>query len=177
MMAFITQISEAQATSELIPLYDHIKKDYGFVPNYFQALGIRPAVIQGHLLLGEAVMRDGALSRALKEEIGLVVSGINSSTYCIAAHMQVLNNLGVGPELGPILATDYSQAPVSEKEMAIFRFAEKLTRKPDEIEKEDAEAVLRAGWDEAALLEAAVAVSWFSLINRISLGLGLVLDF
>ncbi len=176
-MAFVSEISEAQATPELKPLYDQIKQGYGFVPNYFKVMGIRPEVIRGQLVLGEAIMKDGALSRALKEEIALVVSGINSSTYCIAAHMQVLNNLGVDPKIGSILTTDYTRAPVSEKEMAIFRFAEKLTRTPDEVEKEDAEAVLKAGWDEAALLEAALATAWFSLINRISLGLGLVLDF
>src|SRR5574337_50655 len=176
-MSFVTQVSEAQATSEVKQLYRQIHEHYGFVPNYFQALGHLPSVIEGHLVLGDAILRDGALSRKRKEQIGLVVSGINASSYCIAAHMQILSQLGVEPMLASVLVTDPASAPVGEKEHALFRFADKLTRKPDEIEKADTEALLKAGWDEAALLEAVLTVSWFSLINRVSLGLGLVADF
>ncbi len=41
------------------------------------------------------------------------------------------------------LATDHASAPVGNKEIALFRFADKLTRKASEIEKADADAVFR----------------------------------
>jgi len=66
---------------------------------------------------------------------------------------------------------------VGEKERALFRFADKLTRKPGEIENPDVDALLNTGWDEAVLLETVLTVAWFNLINRVSLGLGLVADF
>jgi len=176
-MSFVHQVSEGEAGPPVQKLYQQVREHYGFVPNYFKAQGRLPDAIAGQLALAAAVLQDGALPKAIKEEIGLVVSGLNSSSYCIAAHMQVLHSLGVEESLGQKLATDYARAPVSEKEMALFRFAEKLTRQPDEIEKRDVEAVLKAGWSEAALVEAVLAVAWFSLINRVSLGLGLVADF
>jgi uncharacterized peroxidase-related enzyme len=153
-----------------------IHEHFGFVPNYFQALGRLPSVIEGHLAMSRAILNDGALSQAIKEQIGVVVSGINASSYCITIHMQILSHLGVDPAQASVLATDYSRAPVSEKEQALFKFAAKLTRHPDEIERADVDAVLQAGWDEAAVVEAVLAVAWFSLINRVSLGLGLVAD-
>lgn len=176
-MSFIGLVSDEQASPALKELYAKIRDSFGFLPNYFQALGRAPHALETHLALGEALGKDGALSQAVKEEIGLVVSGINSSSYCIAAHLEILRKLGVEKSLGRKLATDYANAPVGEKEKALFRFADKLTRKPFDITREDVQAVRQAGWDEQALLETVLAVAWFNFINRISAGLGLVADF
>ncbi len=176
-MAYVRQTPEAPASPELKDLYKKISDSFGFVPNHFQALGRLPAVIKGHLELGEAILQNGELSTAIKEEIGLVVSSVNASSYCISAHMQVLSNLGVDPAIGEALTSDYTSAPVGAKEKALFQFVHKLTRQQDEIEQADVEAVFSAGWNEAQLLEAVLATAWFNFINRISLGLGLVSDF
>ena len=79
--------------------------------------------------------------RVLKEQIGLVVSGINSSSYCVALHMEILRGFGIEKPLGRKLATDYAAAPVGEKAQALFRFAEKLTRKPFDFEQEEVDGV------------------------------------
>jgi uncharacterized peroxidase-related enzyme len=176
MMAFVHQVPEAQAEPRVQELYQQIRAQYGFIPNYFQAQGRLPEAIEGQLALGNAVLKDGALSQALKEQIGLVVSGLNSSSYCIAIHMQVLHSLGVEESLGQKLAVDYTSLSLPERELALFRFAEKLTREPAEIERRDVEELLKVGWSEGALVEAVLAVAWFNLVNRVSLGLGLVAD-
>jgi len=173
-VSFVTRIAEEHAGPELKPLYEKIREHYGFLPNYFQALGRYPDIIEGQLALGNAVLRDGTLTAALKEQILLVVSGINSSSYCIAAHLELLRKLGIEKSLGRKLAMNYPSAPVESKAMAIFRFAEKLTRQPDDIEEADFRAVLEAGWDEAALVETVLTVAWANFINRVALGLGLV---
>lgn len=176
-MSFVALVSDEQASPALKKVYEQIRREFGFLPNYFQALGRAPRVMESHLALAEAITNDGALSRTLKEQIGLVVSGLNSSSYCIAAHMEILRRLGVEKRLGRKLATDYANAPVGDKEKALFRFADKLTRKSSDITPADVEAVRQAGWDEQALVEAVFTVAWFNFINRISFGLGLVADF
>jgi uncharacterized peroxidase-related enzyme len=172
-VSFVTKITEERAGPELKLLYERVREPYGFLPNYFQALGAHPEVIGGHLVLGGATLRDGALPAALKEQILLVVSGINSSSYCIAAHLELLRKLGVEKALGRKLAVHYPSAPVGSKEMALFRLAEKLTRHPDDIEQTDVEAVRAAGWDEAALIETVLTAAWANFVNRVALGLGL----
>ncbi len=176
-MSFIGQVQESQASPQLKQLYEQIRQSYGFLPNYFTAQGSAPAAIEGQLALGDAIIKDGALPTKLKEQIGLVVSGLNTSSYCIGIHMEVLRRLGVEKPLGRKLVTDYASAPVSEKELAIFRFADKLTLHPADVSQADVDAVRQAGWDDAAILETVLAAAWFNFINRMSLGLGLVADF
>lgn len=175
-MAFVGQVSEAQAGPRLAPIYQKLREDFGFVPNYFQALGRAPNLIEAHLVFGSAILGPGALPLALKEKIGLVVSGINSSSYCIAIHMELLRRMGVEKTVGRKLVTDYPNAPVEEKEKVLYRFADKLTRKPFEITQADVDAVRQAGWSEEALVETVLTVAWFNFINRVSTGLGLVAE-
>ena len=175
-MSFVGLVTEEQAPPYVRELYLKLREIFGFLPNYFQALGGRPDVMDAHLALAEAITKDGTLSRAVKEQIGLVVSGINSSSYCIAAHMELLRKLGVEKALGRKLATNYVGAPAGEKEKALYRFADKLTRQPGDIHQPDVDALRQAGWDEKTLLETVLAVSWFNFINRVSTGLGLVPD-
>src|SRR5215471_2811894 len=151
-MSFIGKVSEAEGGPELKLLYQQISENYGFLPNYFQALGRAPELIERDRALAGVVLREGVLPAVLKEQILLVVSGINSSSYCVAAHLELLHRLGIEKSVGRKLATDYSSAPVGNKEMALFRFADKLTRKPSAVEKADSDAVFQAGWDEAALI-------------------------
>lgn len=154
-----------------------VREHYGFVPNFFKSQGDHPDAIQAEAAMAGSILRNRALHLALKEQIGLVVSGINSSSYCVAADMQMLHRLGVEDSLSSKLVTDYPSAPVREKVQALFRFADKLTRNGVEIEKPDVDALFKAGWDEAALVEAVLTVAWFNFTNRLPFGVGLVADF
>ena len=176
-MSFVGLVTQAEASPKLKQLYERIHAESGFLPNFFQALGRDPETVEGHLSLGSAVTKDGALPKALKEQIALVVSGLNTSSYCIAAHMEVLHRLGVEKSLSRKLATDYANAPVDEKTRALFRAADKLTRTPDEFSQADINALRDAGWDNAAIFEAVTTTAFYNYVARISIGLGLVADF
>jgi uncharacterized peroxidase-related enzyme len=176
-MPFVNEIEETQADPHLLEIYGKIERDLGFLPHYFKTLGAKPAVIEAQLQLSPAVMADSALPMVTKEQIGLVVSGINSSTYCIMFHMELLRRFGVERNLARKLTTDYESAAVEPKVKELFKFAEKLTRHPDDITESDTETLKKAGWDDAAVRETVLTVAYFNYINRVSLGLGLVTDF
>lgn len=176
-MPYVDEIEQAAANSELRGIYEEIEKKFGFVPHFFKALGPIPEAIKAQLEMNAAIMGDGALSTLVKEQIGVVVSGINSSSYCIAIHMEVLRQFGIDKPASRKLVTDYMNAPVDDKTKALFRFADKLTRKPLDVDQPDADEVLRAGWSQAALRETVLTVAFFNYINRVSFGLGLVTDF
>ena len=95
----------------------------------------------------------------------------------MAIHIELLRPLGIEKALGRILATDYSRAPVEDKVQALFRFAHKLTRQEADVPKADIDAVMSAGWDEAALFETVLVVSLMNFANRFATGCGLVADF
>jgi uncharacterized peroxidase-related enzyme len=176
-VTYVNEIEETQANPQLRGIYGNIEQNMGFLPHYFKALGAMPQVIEAQLKLSAAVMSDGALTKAEKEQIGVVVSGINSSSYCLVLHMELLQRLGVEKSLARKLVNDYEKAAVPDKVKALFRFADKLTRKPVEIEEDDINALKAAGWDEAAIRETVLTVAYFNYVNRVSLGLGLVEDF
>ena len=176
-MPFVTEISEQEAGPALRALYQQIRDALGFIPNYFLAQGRAPNLIAAQLALGGDIVQDGALPRAVKEQIGLVVSGANTSSYCVALHMELLRTLGIEKPLGRKLATDFANAPVEPRVKALFQYADKLTRRPADITDADPEAVKKAGWDEAALFETVLATALFNFYNRVSIGLGLMPDF
>jgi uncharacterized peroxidase-related enzyme len=176
-MAYVNEIDASSAGPKLRELYRAIETQMGFLPHYFQALGAKPEMVEAQLTLNDAVMGDGALPNVVKEQIGIVVSGINSSSYCIAIHMELLRRFGVEKNLARKLAVDYQHTPVEEKTQALFRFADKLTRTPDDIEESDVDALRKAGWDDPAIRETVLAVAYFNFINRVSQGLGLIADF
>ena len=175
-MPFVTQIAEEDAGPELKPLYQQIRSAFGFIPNYFLAQGRAPHLIAAQIALGMGIVEDAALPRTTKEQIGLVVSGANTSSYCVALHMELLRTLGIEKPLGRKLATDFANAPVDAKVKLLFQFADKLTRRPADIEEKDA-AVVREAWGEAALFETVLACALFNFYNRVSIGLGLMPDF
>jgi len=176
-MAFVALVKEETASAELKQRYQAIRKEFGFLPNVFPAMGDDVRLIDGQGLLFDSIMSDGALPRAVKEQIGVVVSGLNTSSYCVALHMEMLRRLGIEKPLSRKLSTDWANAAVDDKVKALFRFADKLTRKPEDVEQSDVDALRAAGWNDAAVRETVLTTALFNLVNRVSLGLGVVADF
>jgi uncharacterized peroxidase-related enzyme len=175
-MPFVNEVEEAQADPNLREMYSKIEQSLGFLPHYFKTLGAKPEVIQAQLAMNDAIMQDGALTLVVKEQIGLVVSGINSSSYCIMFHMELLRKFGVDKALARKLSADYENAAVEPKVKALFKFAAKLTRQQDDVEESDTDELKKAGWSDDAVRETVLTVAYFNYINRVSLGLGLVGD-
>lgn len=89
----------------------------------------------------------------------MVVSGINLSSYCLAAHLEILGRMGIDKSMSRKLALNYESAQVEPKVMELFRFADKLTRRPADMEKSDVERLRGAGWSNEAILETVLVVS------------------
>lgn len=176
-MSFVGDVGEQEASGELAKFYAELKKTWGKVPNWFAAQGSRLDVATTEAELFTAIFQDGALPQKIKEQIGVVVAGLNHSSYCVAIHSEVLHRFNVPRNVARTLAVNYPQAPVNEHEMALFRFAEKLTKRPDAIEQADADDLRQHGWNTAQILEAVLAVAMMNFANRISSGLGLMVDF
>lgn len=176
-MAWVPEVPEEKASPELQRLYEMIRADFGFVPPFYTAQGLLPNVIEAQLPVFPAVMADGALPQKLKEQIALVVSGLNTSSYCVALHLDLLRKFGIEKPIGRKLAVDYPSAPVEPSVQALFRFADKLTRKPDEVVQADVDALRAAGWNDKQIIETVLTAALFNFANRVSIGLGLMADF
>src|SRR5258708_28587860 len=177
-MSWVPLVTVEEATSETKNIYDFLQNNWGFVPNYYQALGPYPQLLKDQVDMFTHVMFvERALTREIKEQIALVVSGINLSNYCLAAHLEILGRLGIDKSLSRKLALSYESAPVEPRVMALFRYADKLSRRPADMEKSDVDRLREHGWEDSAILETALVVSLYACANRFSSGIGLVADF
>lgn len=70
------------------------------------------------------------------------------------------------------MARDWRAAALGEADRALCAFAEKLTREPGAMAAADVAALRAAGFDDAAIHDAAQVVAYFNYINRVADGLG-----
>ena len=177
-MSWVPLVTVDKATSETKNIYDFLQNNWGFVPNYYQALGPYPQLLKDQVdLFTHAMFVERALSRELKEQIALVVSGINLSNYCLAAHLEILGRLGFDKAFARKLAMNFEAAAVEPKVMALFKFVAKVSRQPADIVREDFDTVRGAGWTDEEITEAALVASLYACANRFSAAIGLVADF
>ena len=119
---------------------------------------------------------EGMLSPADKELIAAFVSQLNSSEYCFSGHSRVAVNLGVDQSVFEPLGNDIATAPIREEMKPLLEFIKKLTLTPARITQRDADAVFAVGWDEQSFHEAIAVCARFSMMNRLTLGHGLIVD-
>jgi uncharacterized peroxidase-related enzyme len=80
------------------------------------------------------------------------------------------------PELVEALKKDYRQADLNPRQRAMLDYAVKLTVEPGAMHETDLAPLHAAGLDDRAILELNQAVAYFAYVNRVAVGLGVVLD-
>ncbi len=155
-----------------------------FVPSLPEDAGVaklwevfNPEAREGLSVFSRSFMRnDSKLSPAEKEMIAAYSSLLNDSQYCYAGHSRVAINLGTDPGVFDPLVENIDTAPVREQLKPLLKFIRILTLTPAKITKADADAVFAAGWDEQSFHEAIAVCARFAMMNRLTLGHGLVVD-
>ena len=61
---------------------------------------------------------------------------------------------------------DYTTAPITEAEKALFKFVSEVNRTSNQITRADVEEARRAGWSDEALYDAITVCSIFNFYNR-----------
>lgn len=158
--------------------FSDIRRQYGFIPNFYHAQTVRPDLIEVEAQMINAILiRDGALSRRDKEYIFLVCSAANLSTYCVTAHCEIVRMLGIeGPEPEEI-AIDHTATTLPFATKAMLTFAAKLNSQPTKISKLDIDALHTYEYSDEQILEAVLTVGAAKFANFVAFGLGTVPDF
>jgi uncharacterized peroxidase-related enzyme len=177
-MSWVPLVKVEEATSETKNIFEFLQNTWGFVPNYYQALGPYPELLKDQVdMFTHMMFVERALPRTIKEQIALVVSGNNLSNYCLAAHLEILGRLGFDRSFARKLAMNFEAAAVEPKVMALFKYVAKVSRQPADIVRQDFDAVREAGWSNEEITEAALVASLYACANRFSAAIGLVADF
>ncbi|NCP21639.1 MAG: peroxidase [Flavobacteriales bacterium CG_4_9_14_0_2_um_filter_35_242] len=177
-MSRIKVIQQQEATGRLKEIYDEIIQKRGQLAEVHKIQSLRPESIIKHIdLYMEIMFSKSDLSRAEREMMAVVTSVSNQCFYCQIHHSQALNNYWKDDDRVQKLRTNYLDAGLNDRQLALCEFAKKLTLNTNEF-KESAtiDNLKKIGFSDAAILDATLVVAYFNFVNRMVLSLGVNLE-
>lgn len=182
MSAWITMIADEDATGVLKEMYDKVRTPHGTVDNVMRAHSLRPHTMSGHLALYKSVLHDpdNTLPFWFLEVVASYTSLLNACDYSLAHHFTNARRLlGDEERADRILAAlreDRPEAAFDGRELALLRYAGKLTLRVGVMEKTDVDALREAGCDDGEILEVNQVCAYFNYSNRLLNGLGVTTE-
>ena len=182
MSAWIKMIDDADADGRLKDLLDQARTPHGTVDTVMRVHSLRPNTMEGHVTLYRSVLHseDNTLPFWFLEVIASYTSILNDCTYSLTHHfMNVRNLLRDQPRSDRIFTALKAHRPEDEfdgKELALLRYAGKLTSQVGRMVKSDFEALKIAGCDDGEILEVNQVCAYFNYSNRLLNGLGCTTD-
>ena len=182
MAAWIKMISDAAASPELKEILDLARTPHGTVDNVMRVHSLRPNTMKGHVILYRAALHDAAntIPMWFQETVSSYVSILNDCAYSLANHWANARHLiGDDARSDGILAALEARRPedaFSGCDLAMLRYAEKLTLTPGAMAEADVIAIRTAGGDDGQILELNQIVGYFNYVNRCLNGLGVTTD-
>jgi RNA polymerase sigma-70 factor (ECF subfamily) len=153
-------------------------RDYlGFIPNLFQAQGLRPDVIEAEVgAFEQIVVTEEHLGRVQKECILLILAAANANTYCVALQHQILAALGTAEDDLRQIASDFFSAGLSNSDVALYEETRKLSW-PVAGHEFSMERLRGAGFTSAQIIEACATAALANFFSTVQFGLGCIPDF
>jgi uncharacterized peroxidase-related enzyme len=152
-----------------------VEERSGFIPNVFVALARRPDEFRAFFAYHDAVMeRDSGLTKAEREMIVVATSAARSCTYCVVAHGAILRVRAKNAEISDLVATNYRQAPITDRQRTMLDYAVKLSLSPEEVGDPDMARLHQAGFSSEDVWDISAIVSFFALSNRMAHAMALV---
>lgn len=140
-MAYIKVIEENQASEELKEIYNKVKSSRGKISNIIKVHSLLPDTMKTHLDLYKSIMfSKSSLSRADKELIAIVVSSVNRCEYCVSHHARALLFYWKDEAKVNRAIEDFRKLDLTNKQLAMLNYAEKLTLSPHKITEDDIKA-------------------------------------
>ena len=178
MSAWIKMVSDEEADSELLDALQLARTPHGTVDNVMRVHSLRPNTMRGHVLLYRAALHDEAntLPMWLQETISSYVSILNRCDYSHANHWanarHLIDDDARADAIEQALRSRQPEDVLDGRELALMRYAEKLTLRPGEMAQSDIVQLRETGLDDGQILEANQIICYFNYVNRSLNGLG-----
>lgn len=178
MGAWIRMIGDDEADERLKAMLDAARTPHGTVDTVMRVHSLRPATMEGHVTLYRSVLHsdDNVLPFWFLEVVASYTSILNDCTYSLTHHfMNVRNLLKDQPRSDRIFVALKAGRPEDEfdgKDLALLRYAAKLTVSVGKMVKSDFEALKIAGCEDGEILEVNQVCAYFNYSNRLLNGLG-----
>jgi len=180
-MARIPIVEPDKAEGDLLEIYRELREKRGGVAEVLAVQSLLPSSIRTHFELYSDLMfqsRETGLRRKLLEAVAVVVSACNGCDYCVAHHGEALRRLFRDVRIKALRDRDWRAlaGQWDNRELAVLRWAERLSLRPQDCDDASVQALREAGLDDRQILHATLVVSYFNFVNRNALGLGVRLE-
>ena len=170
------------ATGILKTLYAKVTTPHGTVDNVMRAHSLRPHTMEGHLALYKSVLHnpENTLPFWFLEVVASYVSITNNCAYSLAHHFtnarRLISDKGRSEAIRAALDAGAPERAFEGKELALLRYAQKLTAEVGKMEKADIDSLHSAGCDDGEILEVNQVCAYFNYSNRLLNGLGVTTE-
>ena len=172
-MSRINIPTREQAPEASQPVLEKVNKMLGFVPNLQRLMSISPPALIGWASLMASLST--TLDVKTRDGIALAVSQADGCHYCLAAHSYIAGNLAkIDADEISLNREGKSGDP---KRQAAIQFAKRLIETAGKVSDEEFEAVRRAGWSDANIIEMIALTAQFLLTNFVNNAVQTPIDF
>ncbi len=182
MTAWITMIEDSKASPELRAILDKTRSPSGRVDNVMRVHSLRPHTMTGHWELYTSVLHNDGnrLPMWFQEVIASWVSILNLCDYSLTNHFANARHLIADDERADTilaaLRAGRPEAAFEAAQLAMLRYARKLTLEPGTMVEKDLAAMRDCGVEDGAILEVNQICGYFNYVNRLLNGLGVTLE-
>ncbi|KRE21583.1 carboxymuconolactone decarboxylase family protein [Agromyces sp. Soil535] len=172
-MTIIRTIREDEATGDVADFYDDDRASLGYVPPHTKAMAMNPAAYRAFEdLIGSVAEPLGARRYEL---VTLAAARGTGSKHCRLAHG--LKSLALFDEAQlERIARDYTDAGLSDAEVAMMRFAEQVGRDASRMTDADTLRLRNAGFSDREIVDITIAASARVYLGRALQGLAVEVD-
>ena len=178
MSAWIKMIGDEEASPELLDVLALARTPHGTVDNVMRVHSLRPNTMRGHVILYRAALHDDAntIPMWFQEVVSSYVSILNRCEYSLANHWanaaHLIGDAARAEAIKTALDAHQPETAFDGAELAMLVYAEKLTRRPGDMEQADVETLKAAGVGDGEILEVNQIIGYFNYVNRLLNGLG-----
>jgi uncharacterized peroxidase-related enzyme len=178
MSAWIKMISDEEADDTLKQALDFARTPHGTVDNVMRVHSLRPSTMNGHVVLYRACLHDdhNTIPMWFQEVISSYVSTLNECAYSYSNHWKNACHLMNDPQKAEQIDAAFKiRAPENVfdgAQLAMLRYAEKLTLSPGDMEEADVNMLKNEGISDGEILEVNQIIGYFNYVNRLLNGLG-----
>ncbi len=133
----------------------------------------RPEMTAHLARFSQAVLRERApISPGIRELLAAYTSALNRCPFCTKAHVGFAAALlekerGIdGEKFSEAVVRDMEKSALDENEKTLFRFAEKVNHRAQQITAVDMQPMYAAGWDDEAIYYVITICALFNFYNR-----------
>jgi uncharacterized peroxidase-related enzyme len=180
--AWIRLVPVEEASGTLAEMYAKVKTPHGTVDNVMRAHSLRPHTMEGHVVLYRSVLHnpENTLPFLFLEVVASYVSMANRCDYSLTHHWANARRLIGDPArsdaVHAALRAERPEDAFAGRELALLRYAHKLTVAVGRMERADIDALRAAGADDGEILEVNQVCAYFNYSNRLLNGLGVTTE-